>query len=361
MKKRFSDSNEVYWGKEPDPKSFPSPIDPKFNEFLIDSFNWYNYSATSEKKKSWFMKWLKVNRPKANFAAIEQINDGAFTTAGAVARLHSLGLTDSDYLNRKLEKWVNEFTSEGLQILKNKEEKIAVKKKMIENDPRLTAMIDSIQQVIDQFINSGYKKTEFDMNDWLRLNTPSPAHHAAIKDRFFPLLEELLNEENDEQIAEAYAHLKDKQIEKFIELLLDIVTTKKVRKARTTRKPRAKSPDKVVKNVKFAQTDPDTGVKSVEPKAIPGASAVLIWNKKYRLIGLYTAEEGKELSVKGSTIINFDADSAVWKKVRKPNEVVPKAVGMTKAQVKKLIEGINAKPGNMTGRINAETVILKVY
>lgn len=358
--KRYSNSNEVFWGKEPESKDI-DPLSPNFNDFLMEALAWYNYSATSEKKKAWFIDWVKKNKPKANVVAIEQINDGAFTTAGAVARIVSRGLSTSSYLNGKLASWIVEFQEEGAQILREKEEKKIAKKKAITQDPQLVYLSSTINEVVEKFMTSGYKKIDFDMSEWIRLHNPSVVHLAAIREDWFPILEELLNEEGDEQLVEAYSHLTDKQVEKFVELLLDIVTSKKVRKARTVRKPRAKSPDKMVKNVKFAVSDPETGVKSVEPKAIPGSSAVLIWNKKYRMLGLYLAESGKELSVKGSTLLNFDEATSVWKKVRKPNEIVPKAVTSTKAQVSKIIDGLTSKPGKMNGRMNAETVILKVY
>jgi hypothetical protein len=79
------------------------------------------------------------------------------------------------------------------------------------------------------------------------------------------------------------------------------------------------------------------------------------------MLGLYVAEGNKELSVKGSSIINYDPETSVWKKVRKPNEIVPKSVTSTKAQVKKLIDSLSSKESKMNGRLNAETIILKVY
>jgi hypothetical protein len=120
MKKRFSNSNEVYWGKEPEAKDFVDPLSPNFRTFLLESLAWYNYSTTSEKKKRWFIDWVKATRPKANHAALEVINDGAFTTAGALARMHSRGLTESDYINRKLAGWVSDFITEGEGILRAK-------------------------------------------------------------------------------------------------------------------------------------------------------------------------------------------------------------------------------------------------
>lgn len=361
--KRYANSNEVWWGTEPDPKSCPHPLDPKFNIFLADALNWYNYSATSEKKKGWFMKWLAANRPSANSSAIEVMHEGAFTTAGTIARLYMRGVTESSYLNSKLDAWVSEYEAKGLRILKEKEKKNSIKKidVSLSKDPQTIYLCGLINGVIDDFILSGYKKTKFDMSDWVLSNNPTASQLAVIRDAWFPLLEELLNESEDEDLAEAYSHLTDKQVENFVEILLDIVTSKKVRKARTVRKAKAKSPDKITKRVKFAPLDPETGVKSIEPKSIPGSTSVLVWNKKYRMLGLYVAEGNKELSVKGSSIINYDPETSVWKKVRKPNEIVPKSVTSTKAQVKKLIDSLSSKESKMNGRLNAETIILKVY
>ncbi len=362
MKKRFANSNEVYWGTEPNAREFPHPLDPKFNNHLLAAINWYNYSASLEKKKYWFMKWVRDTKPTANADAIELIHDGAFTTAGTIARLYSLGITESDYLNRKLQEWVEIFTQNGSKILASKQKKAGLKKIDVNGkDQVLVHLSGLIESVVDDFISSGMKKINFDMSEWIIKNNPSAQHLASIRERWFPIMEELLNESGDEDLAEAYSHLTDKQVEKFIELLLDIVTSKKVRKARTVRKPRAKSPDKMVKNVKIASSDPETGVKSVEPKCIPGSSAALVWNKKYRMLGVYFAEDGKELSVKGSTIINFNEETSFMKKVRKPNEVLPKAVTSTKPQIKKLIDSLSSKSAKMTGRLNSETLILKVY
>lgn len=358
MKKRFSNSNEVFWGKEPEVKDFVDPLSPNFQTFLLESLAWYNYSATTEKKKKWFIDWVKVNRPKANIAAIEAITEGAFTTAGAVARMHSRGLTDSTYLNGKLAGWVSEFTSEGEDLLRAKEEKKAIKKKMVEADPRLSYLIGSLEEELDRLIVNNYKPTTFDMNDWLRLNTPSPAHHAAIKDRFMKLLEELTDE--DEQVSEAYAHLTEKQFNRLVEFVLDIVSTKKIRKTRVVRKKKSTSPMKQVSKMKYAESDPDTGAKSVSPADIPGSKVVWVWNKKYRMIGAYYAQDGAEIAVKGTTLLNFDEETSICKKVRKPEVIIPQMIAAGKPAMKKIFDGITSKPAKMTGRINSDTVILKV-
>ncbi len=359
MKKRFSNSNEVYWGKEPEAKDFVDPLSPNFRTFLLESLAWYNYSTTSEKKKRWFIDWVKATRPKANHAALEAINDGAFTTAGALARMHSRGLTESDYINRKLAGWVSDFITEGEGILRAKSVQKETKKKLVEADPRLSNMINSLDEELDRLIKNNYKPTGFNMDYWIRLNTPSPAHHAAIKDRFMKLLEEITNED-DEQIAEAYSHLKEKQFNNLVEFVLDIVSTKKIRKTRVVRKKKTASPVKQVSKMKYADSDPDTGVKSVSPTDIPGSKVVWVWNKKYRMLGAYYAQDGAEIAVKGTTLLNFDEEISVWKKIRKPEVIIPQMISAGKPAMKKIFEGITSKSSKMTGRINSDTVILKI-
>ena len=353
--KRFQNTNEVFWGKEPEAKDYLSPLDPNFPKFMSDALAWYNYSVTSDKKKSWFIDWVKNNRPKVNILAIEQITDGAFTTAGAIARMVSRGL-DSAHMIQKIDRWISEFTIEGTSILKSKAETKAKKAAVI--DARLAAMFESLDSVIDSFIEDGYK-TQFSMNEWMRVNTPSPVQHSAIKTKYAKLVEELMSDDN--QIAEGYSFMTNKQYERFSDLMLDIVTTKKVRKPRVVTKKRATSPEKATKRVKFAQEDTENGIKSIEPKAIPGSKGVVVWNKKYRVLGVYTAIEGKDLEVKGSTIQNFDEDTSIGKKIRKPNDILPKMKTATKVGAKKIIDSVKTKPVILTGRINSETIILKVF
>jgi hypothetical protein len=359
MKKRFSNSNEVYWGKEPDSKDFVDPLSPKFQTFLLESLAWYNYSATNEKKKKWFIDWVKQNRPKVKIEAIEQMNEGAFTTAGAVARMHSRGLTDSDYLNRKLAAWVSEFVTEGEAILIEKEEKKMIKKRASDSDPRLSYLMGLLEVELDRFMEASYKSTGFDMNDWLRANNPSPSQHSAIKDRFLRLLEELTDE--DDQISEGYSHLSEKQFSALVEFILDIVSTKKVRKARVVRNKKSSSPAKQVSKMKYADYDPETGAKSVSPSDIPGSKIVWVWNKKYRMIGAYQAAGENEIAVKGTTLLNINEEASVWKKVRKPQVLIPQMMSASKSAMNKIFDGINSKSTKMTGRINSDTVILKVF
>lgn len=359
MKTRFSNTNEVYWGKEPDRKDFEDSISPNFNKFLTEALNWYNYSSSLEKKKGWFIDWVSVNRPEVNINVIEIINDGAFATAGAISRLHARGLVDSDYLNRKLDNWVRTFSTEGEEIIRMREGKKAANKRIGERDPRLSHLIGLINIQLDDFIENGYKPTDFDMSEWILETNPSPIHLSVINTRFLRLVEELTD--TDDQVTEAYSHLSEDQFNNLLEFVLDIVSAKKMRKARVVRKKKNSPPSKQVSKLKYAASDPDTGVKSISPTDIPGSKCVWVWNKKYRMIGAYYVEGNKEIGVKGTTLINIDEVTSSWKKVRKPEITLPKIMAANKIGMKTIFEEINSKCSKMTGRINSDTVILKAF
>ena len=75
---------------------------------------------------------------------------------------------------------------------------------------------------------------------------------------------------------------------------------------------------------------------------------------------MYQAEGHAGLSVKGSTLRGFDTSLSKCKKVRKPEEVLTKMLSGGKLAIKKQYDSINSKEKDLTGRINNETILLKI-
>ncbi len=72
------------------------------------------------------------------------------------------------------------------------------------------------------------------------------------------------------------------------------------------------------------------------------------------------AGEFNELEVKGTTIIGFDPIKSVQKTLRKPEEQLKEFKAAGKVQLRKFLDDIKAVDIKLNGRINEDTVLLKV-
>ena len=176
------------------------------------------------------------------------------------------------------------------------------------------------------------------------------------------------------QLKEGYSHLTKKDIKTFtlaIENLmqaLDFV----IETAKATRKPRKtkpKSATKLVEKLKYLKVDNKYKLASVAPDQIIGASELWVFNVKTRKIGKYVASNidpkgmqrsGSGLSVKGTTIIGFDENNSIQKTLRKPEEKLKEFKDAGKVKLRTFLDDINAVDIKLNGRINSDTVLLKV-
>ena len=66
------------------------------------------------------------------------------------------------------------------------------------------------------------------------------------------------------------------------------------------------------------------------------------------------------MSVKGTSIINFDENKSVQKTLRKPEEQLKEFKASGKVQLRKFLDDIKAVDIKLNGRMNEEIVLLKV-
>ena len=66
------------------------------------------------------------------------------------------------------------------------------------------------------------------------------------------------------------------------------------------------------------------------------------------------------LGIKGTTITGYDANKSVQKTLRKPEEQLKQFLASSKVDLRKFIENIKTTEIKLNGRINAETILLKV-
>jgi hypothetical protein len=208
----------------------------------------------------------------------------------------------------------------------------------------------------------------FKVLNLLKSQQAKAAHARIIRDyyaRDLAELEELASGAGDEQLKEGYKHRSRKQIKNFIAFLTEIQTacTMLMQEAKVNKKPRktkAVSKDKLVAKLKFKKTDEPLKLVSVNPADIIGAQELWVFNSKTRKLGKYVAEEFKELGIKGTTITGFSEMKSVQKTLRKPVEQIKAFKEAGKVALRKFLEDINAVDTKMNGRINEDTLLLKV-
>lgn len=85
-----------------------------------------------------------------------------------------------------------------------------------------------------------------------------------------------------------------------------------------------------------------------------------MFNTKYRTLGVYNALGPAGLSVRGSTLTGWDEKTSVVKTLRKPNEQLKKLLEGGKIVLRKFMDEVKCKPKAATGRINKETVLVRI-
>lgn len=230
-------------------------------------------------------------------------------------------------------------------------------------------MTDEIEDAIERFQADpeAFDPKSFKLLNLLKGRQAKAAHARIIRDLYKRNLQELqaAYSGKDEQLKEAYSHIGKKNLKKILDFYNDLVSACEMlgQEAKVNRKPRAKkavSKDKLIAKLKFKKTDPVAKLVSINPADIVGAKELWIYNTKTRKLGKYVAAEFTDLSVKGTTIINFDENNSVQKTLRKPEEQLREFKTAGKVQLRKFLDTINAVDIKLNGRINEETVLLRI-
>ncbi|MGB1975829.1 MAG: hypothetical protein ACPHQD_17510 [Vibrio toranzoniae] len=168
-----------------------------------------------------------------------------------------------------------------------------------------------------------------------------------------------------EQAVEGYSHLKRPELNRRIKeceaMLADLDRIKSAAKAqRKVKVARPQSIDKQVSKIKYKKEDDSFKIVSIQPAQIIGKARLYVFNTKYRRLTEYVTYDPKGFIVSGTTIKNFDKESSRTLTLRKPLDILPTVAQCTPRQLIKLLDDIKTKPAVPNGRINEDTVLLRV-
>jgi len=205
------------------------------------------------------------------------------------------------------------------------------------------------------------------MYKWLQHNNVKSQQSSVIADYYRPWLNELheVKENTCNQLKEGYSHLKKAELNRFIDFLTGLIDDASTWGAnqKTVRKTRAKKPPSIEKQVaklKYLTENKDYKVVSVAPASIIGANQLWVFNVKYRKLTLYNAMGPAGFSVKGTTLQGYDPENSESKTLRKPDDVLPRVLSGGKRVLSKVMGEINSKASEPNGRINGDTILLRV-
>jgi hypothetical protein len=348
------------------------------------AMTYYRLEFSGKDLKPAVLKWMTtIGCTKADIAAYKKTKDGRTNvTMGAIASclLRGMPSVRADFnQGRDTAAWLREQITDVIEAGKNdieeteaKEDKPLVVQTSIQDRLRETAykMTEEIEEAIEGFQKDpeNFDPKAFKMLNLLKGKEVKAAHARVIKtlySRDLAELEELASGNADEQLREGYSHRSKKQIRNLIAFYQEIMSACDMlaQEAKVNRAPRARKAqpkEKVVAKMKYMKSNEPLKLVSINPTDIIGSKELWVFNTKTRKLGKYIASEFSDLGVKGTTITGFDEFKSIQKTVRKPEDKLKEFKAAGKVQLRKFLDDINATVTKMNGRINEDTVLLKV-
>jgi hypothetical protein len=357
----------------------------QFNKHFRISMEWYRLESSGRELKPKVINWMSSqDYPKDIIKAFKDTKDNRCgATVGAIAAnlLKGMPPIRADFNDgRSTAEWLSKSIAKILEEGKHDEvepEEGTVEVKPAVHTPSIQerlrdvafGMTEEIEDAIEAFQTDpeSFDPKAFKLLNLLRGRQAKAAHARIIKDLYSRNYDELVEAATtkDEQLKEAYAHLSKANLKKITLFYSEILSACDMlaQEAKINKKPRAKKPtdkSKVVAKMKYLKQDDKLKLVSINPQDIIGAKELWVFNVKTRKLGKYVTTEFNDLNVKGTTITGFDEFKSVAKTLRKPEDQLKEFKAAGKVQLRKFLDDIKAVDIKLNGRINEDTILLKV-
>jgi len=375
-------SDEKYTGKEPtwDYDRALTFSNEEFDHHLRNSFRYYNYYYTTKDLKKYVVAWLREHEGDNGLHKLDKVTIDRYQrsadsltpfTVCALIKAHERGMPLRD---RHVEYILDAVKRVLLLKADDEEEETKDVKKLEIRVPTIQDRMNEVAkkhilyfEILEDGLFAG-ETVDPKAYEYLVKNTVPQALIGKIQAVFEPRHAEVQEARKGEceQLKEAYSHMKAADYKRFDafydKLFQDLAAynqTKKATKKAAVRKPPAK--EKIVKSLKYLKQDTALKIVSINPVDIVGAEVLWVYNVKNRKLGKYVAEAlGGVLGVKGTTITGYDANKSTQKTLRKPEEQIKQFLASSKVELRKYIENIKTTEIKLNGRINADTILLKI-
>lgn len=325
-----------------------------------------------------FKSYIKAKFSKKDVAAIllnPEYSFNMYSHFSAVAYWLTLNL-EKDWVVESYEKGLHEYIAElldkGKVLAKVKAEEEKKPNNVVQFNPRdrlqqkvSATIIEDLYALEEQWMNG--EDTEFDMYASFKSHVLPTSSISMVLSFIEPQLNEYQSvwDKEDKQIVEGYSHLTRKQIkhrlDQYKKMIDDLNRLKVATKA--VRQPRVKKPkaiDKQIAKVQFKKEDHDFKIASVNPVKVVGAFRLYTFNTKTRTLNELVTEDVNGFEISGTTIKNFDPGLSRSVKLRKPEEFLQIILNKMPKQIDIEWKKLTTKTGAANGRLNVDTVLLKV-
>jgi hypothetical protein len=356
----------------------------EFLRTFRNSMDWYRLESSGKELKPKVISWMAQNDyTKEEIAEFKATRDSrCSTTMGGIAANLLKGMPDVRrdfnegrstvaWLKAAIQRTIDEGRNDVADAEELAEAKAGAPTVSIQDRVREAAykMTDEIEDAIEAFYKDpeAFDTKAFKVLNLLKGKDAKAAHARIIKDFYNRTLVELeeVPGTTDEDLKDAYSFLSKTQLKKITAFYQEIVSAcgMLMQEAKVNKKPRAKKPTdkaKLVAKLKYAKTNEQLKLVSVNPVDVVGAQELWVYNTKSRKLGKYVAAEFSELSVKGTSIVNYNEVLSVQKTLRKPLEQLNEFKASGKIALRRFLDDIKAVDIKLNGRINEDVILLKV-
>lgn len=365
-------ADEKYTGSEPDwPEGADKWTDEDFDHLLRKSFFYYNYFYNQKDTKKYVEDWAERSGvfTKDEIKAFKRAADRSIPmTACSLIMAHKAGMP----LKEQHIEFLKKCITLAITDVEPDPDEVTTKPPAVEYRPTIQDRlaektadnIGEIEGMFDEIVKN--TKPNFKPYDFLSANKVPQAQLPKYREVFEQRKIELEAAQNklDPQLVEGYKHYKAADFKRIIAwldlVLLALDEYRQVKQAtKKARVKKAPTKEKLIAKIKYAKDFKELKLVSINPAEIIGATELWIYNTKSRKLGKYVAAAHSQLSVKGTSIINFDSDKSVCKTLRKPEEKLKEFAKAGKILLRKFLEEIKATETKLNGRINTEIVLLK--
>ena len=341
---------------------------------MLKAFTWYNYHYGKKDAKDMIAHWLEHNDRPRDAKLIRGIPDSQIrSTTAWVCRMNLIGLALSEHELSVIDSQIADMMRIKQEVVKVVSEEETTQARLTIQDhlrERMSECAGELEGMFDDFLQQGAKLTaEFKPMAQIRGRNVAPQMIGTIsaiwKDRLAEFEETV--EGRDADLVEAYSHLTKIQLRnciKFCELVInDCASYVQIKKVE--RKPRAKkavSPEKLSSKFKYLKDFAELKLVSQAPASLVNASEAWLYDtRKRKLIHVLADAHVGSFTIKGTSIVAFDAVNSSQKTLRKPAEQIKSITSVGKPAARKVYKDIKSTEIQFNGRGNEHLIILKSW